>query len=214
MKLIDAIKHQGSPFDVPNCSRDELPEFFKSLGFKTGAEIGVYKGEFIEKFCKSGFKMYAIDNWIIKEIAGVKVPGQKDQARQDYLYEKTKKRLAPYDCRVLRKSSMDAVNDFGAESLDFVYIDAEHSFRGIAEDLYEWYLRVRKGGVIAGHDFAYSGTDPSAQASFNANSHVPQMVKTFVEAFNIPNFYVFGRSKPIVEEAKNDLYLSWMFFKQ
>lgn len=38
MKLIDSIKHNGSPYYIRNCSRDELPEFFKELDFTKGAE--------------------------------------------------------------------------------------------------------------------------------------------------------------------------------
>lgn len=197
-----------------NCSRDELPEFFKHLGFKVGAEIGVYKGEFTEKFCQKGLKMYAIDNWLIYKIAGVVVRGQKGQDRQDHLYESTKKRLASYkDCVVIRKNSMDAVADFAPESLDFVYLDADHSFRGIADDLYEWYWRVKKGGIISGHDYAYTGTNPRDANNFKTYCHVKPVLDTFIKAFGVENYYIFGRPNKQLVKDKNDIYLSWLFFK-
>lgn len=212
MKLIDAVKQTGKPFNVPDCGRDELPEFFKEMGFKVGIEIGVYKGRFAEKFCLKGLKMYAIDNWLVFELAGLKV--NQSQERQDVLYERAKRLLGRYkDCTVIRKSSMDAVKDFEYESLDFVYIDADHSFRGISNDIYEWYLRVKKGGIISGHDYAYMGTDPRAKSSYDTYCHVKPVVDAFVQAFGIKSYYTFGRSKPLEMEQVNDQYLSWMFTK-
>ena len=57
MKLIDGLKLQGLPALIPDSSREELPSVFKSMGFKVGAEIGVYRGEFTKLFCEQGIKM-------------------------------------------------------------------------------------------------------------------------------------------------------------
>lgn len=212
MKLIDGIKEIGCPFKIPNCNRSELPEFFKQMGYKVGAEIGVYKGQFTEMFCQAGLYMYAIDNWKAYEVKGVKL---QKQSRQDAIYEHAKRRLGKYkNCKVIRENSMDAVADFNYDSLDFVYIDADHMFRGIANDIYEWYLRVKSGGVVSGHDYAYTGTDKKAAKSFETYCHVPMIVDAFVRAFNIDNFYTFGRTKPLEKEQKNDINLSWMFLKK
>ena len=42
MNINDGIKHKGKPYFIPDCSRDDLPKFFKERGFKVGAEIGSY----------------------------------------------------------------------------------------------------------------------------------------------------------------------------
>ena len=212
MKLIDAVNKKGKPFLIPKCNRDELPEFFKQLGLKVGAEIGVYKGEFTEKFCQTGLTMYAIDNWKTFELAGVKYQRQE---RQDAIYEHAKGRLGKYqNCTVIRKDSMDAVIDFDYDSLDFVYIDGDHTFRGVANDIYEWYMRIKKGGIISGHDYIYTGVDKRAEKSYKTFCHVPMIVDAFVKAFEIENYYAFGRSKPLEKELKNDIYLSWFFIKK
>src|SRR3989344_4840255 len=123
MKIIDGLKLKGKPAEIPECSRDDLPGFFKEMGFKVGAEIGVYKGEFSEKLAKAGLKLYAIDPW--KEYKGYNMP--KSQERLNSQYEQTKSVLAPFpDCRIIRKTSMEAVEDFEDGSLDFVYIDGNH----------------------------------------------------------------------------------------
>ena len=41
------------------------------------------------------------------------------------------------------------------EKLDFVYIDANHNYECVKEDIEHWYPKVKVGGIIAGHDFHY-----------------------------------------------------------
>jgi hypothetical protein len=198
MKLIDAInKEKGVPFEIPNCSRNDLPGFFKQIGYKVGAEIGVFQGEFTEKFCQSGLGMYAIDPWVGYAGAG---RTEKVQTKQDTNFEHAKTRLSPFDnCTIVRKSSMEAINDFKDNSLDFVYIDGDHRFRYFAEDIYEWYKKIRPGGAISGHD--YFMTKPSHT---NVICQVEPIVDAFVKAYRIEDFYTFGTG---------DRTLSWLFIK-
>ena len=46
MELIEGIKLKGRPVEIPDSTRDGLPKLFVDLGFKIGAEIGVWKGEY------------------------------------------------------------------------------------------------------------------------------------------------------------------------
>lgn len=183
-------------------SRDNLPEYFKSLGFKVGAEIGVFKGEFTEKFCKAGLKMYAIDPWISYEGAG---RTQEIKARQDFLYGHAGRVLAPYDCALIRKTSVEALKDFEDESLDFVYIDGDHSFKHVATDIEEWTKKVKKGGVVSGHDYL------CYPPSFPLVCQVKYVVDAYVKTFNIKNLTIFG--KIVNPKKKDDKYNSWMFRK-
>lgn len=204
---MEGIKFKGMPVEIPDCSRDELPEFFKEMGYTVGAEIGVYKGEFTELFCKVGLKMYAIDPWIAYSGAG---RTQRRQERQDFLYGHTQRVLAPYnDCTIIRKTSVDALNDFQDGSLDFVYIDGDHEFSHIAADLVGWSKKVRVGGVVSGHD--YYCTDPHAR---NSICHVEPVLDAFVKVHGIDNFYVFGRLHPDKVKTRNDKHLSWMFIRR
>lgn len=200
MLIKEGIKLKGRPVEIKDCSRDDLPEFFKEMGYKVGVEIGVYKGEFTEKFCKAGLKMYAIDPWHSYNGAG---RVSKLQERQEFLYGHTQRVLAPYkDCTIIRKASMDAVYMFKDRSLDFVYIDGDHNFKHIAQDIYEWTWKVRKGGAVAGHD--YFSTIPSAQ---NLICHVGSVVDAYIKVFGIDNWYIFGG-------LGSDKALSWMFIRK
>ena len=204
MKIVDGLRLKGSPAEIPDCSRDELPQFFVEMGFKVGAEIGVYKGEFSEKFCKAGLKLYAIDPGLPEHLDKSRGPN-----RLEFLYEYTKRVLTPYpNCTIIRKTSMEAALDFEDNSLDFVYIDANHGFRYIAEDLWEWSKKVKKGGVISGHDYAVS-KDAHDKYSY----HVKFAVDGFVRAKEIMNFYVLGRKETLLNE-KRDKWRSWMWIKE
>lgn len=207
MKLVEAIKEKksGRPFEIPGCTRSDLPELFVEMGFTTGAEIGVYKGAFTEKFCAVGLKMFAIDPWIAYQGAG---RTQQEQERQNFLYGHTQRTLAPYpNCSIIRSTSQDAIKYFRDESLDFVYIDGDHSFKQFAADIVEWSKKVRHGGIVSGHDYFYFGPHQE-----NLICQVGPVVDAYIKVFEIENFYIFGK----VENAKDkdDRYPSWMFVKK
>ena len=203
--LMQALDIKGSPYEIPDCSRDDLPQLFVDLGFKVGAEIGVYKGEFSEKFAKAGLKLYAVDPWRIYK----DYDNPRGQSRLDFQYEHTQRVLAPYPkCQIVRKTSMEAAEDFADESLDFVYIDGNHEFRYIAEDLFEWTKKVKKGGIVAGHDYFFNKTGTGAQIW-----HVAHVLKAYIASFGIKNWYLLGRKDPLPGE-KRDKWRSWMFVKQ
>ena len=50
-------------------------------------------------------------------------------------------------------TSIDAASYIQPEELDFVFIDGDHSYRAVEEDLAAWEPLVKKGGIVAGHDF-------------------------------------------------------------
>jgi hypothetical protein len=126
-------------------SRVDLARLFTG----TGAEIGVEQGEFSEVICKYSTKLYAVDAWR-------PYSGYTDHTRKDKLYgfyEATKERLAPYNCEIIKGFSMDAVSLFDDDTLDFVYIDANHNYKYVLEDIEQWTEVVKPGGIVSGHDY-------------------------------------------------------------
>lgn len=208
MNLLEGIKLQGRPAIIPDCSRDDLPQFFVDIGLKVGAEIGVYKGDYTKLFCEAGLKMYAIDPW--KAYPDYNEKRDWFQKRQDFLYDHAKRNLASYpNCTIIRKTSMEAVEDFGDGSLSFVYIDGHHGFKYVAEDLWEWSKKVKKGGIISGHDWAMIKKDARDPYVL----HVMYVVDAYIKAMGIKDFYVLGRHKPL-EGEKRDKWRSWMWINQ
>lgn len=204
MKLTEAINVKGHPFAIPDCSRDDLPQFFVDMGFKTGAEIGVYKGKFSQKFLQAGLNMFAIDPWLVY----YDFSNPDMIKRMDYLYACAKKNLAPFpNCTIIKKSSMEALADIPDASLDFVYIDGHHIFRYVAEDICEWSNKVRTGGVVAGHDYFFNGALNPARLC-----HVAYVVDAYVKSHGITNWYLLGREEK-VEGEKRENCRTWMWIK-
>jgi hypothetical protein len=132
-------------------NRNKLAEYFAELGFNTGAEIGVERGYFSEVLCKANpnLKLFCIDAWQIYR-------GYRDHTRQDKLeryYNETVELLKPYNVEILRGWSIEMADKIPDESLDFVYLDANHSFRSIIDDVDTWSKKVRSGGIVSGHDY-------------------------------------------------------------
>jgi hypothetical protein len=203
MKIIDGLKLIGKPAEIPDCGRDDLSQFFVEMGFKVGAEIGVAMGEFSEKLCKAGLKLFAIDPWLsYGDYPHV-------QRQMNNYYEYTKKVLAPYkDCTIIRKTSMEALADIPDESLDFVYIDGNHIFKYVAEDIDGWLKKVKKGGVISGHDYFYTNA-----MGLLTMHHVAYVVDAFTKAYCVKNWYVLGQKYPPMGN-KRDKWRSWMWLRQ
>jgi hypothetical protein len=199
------VRRRHLPVIIPNVSRNDLPAYFKKLGFKVGAEVGVYKGQFMELFCKEGFKMYGIEPY--KAYDGYDVKDKDFQAVQEAILLEATKRLSPYpNYTLIRKTSMEAVKDFEDESLDFVYIDGHHGFKYIAEDLWEWSKKVKKGGIICGHDYFALRKDWRGPYC----SHVKEVVDAFTLALDINPWYVLGERHAKPGEIR-DPYRSWMW---
>lgn len=126
-------------------TREDLIFYFKELGYKTGAEIGVLEGNFSRFMCQTipELKLYCIDSWGL---------GDRNSRMKDYhirMYERAKKKLAPYNTVLIRKPSVEAVKDL--KELDFVYIDANHSYASVKEDINIWTKKVK--GIVSGHDY-------------------------------------------------------------
>lgn len=203
MKLSDGIKLTGRPAEIPDCGRDDLPEFVKSRGGKVAVEIGVFEGKYTEVLARSGLRVYGVDPWLVYEDYGT--PDYASVAEKRY--QKTLRRLAPYpNVTIYRETSMEALKHFDDESVDFVYIDGNHLFKYVAEDIWEWWKKVKKGGIVAGHDYAYF----KSRSPFGG-CQVREIVDAYALSFRV-NFWVLGRRKRRGNEVRDD-YRSWMFIK-
>ncbi len=118
-----------------------------------GAEIGVYQGENAKSILKTlNIKtLYLIDSYELNE--------EKEKPYKITGEAIAKKRLKKYEDKVvwIKKMSKHAVEDIDDNSLDFIYIDGNHSYEGAKIDLEKYYLKLKKQGVLAGHDIDLGG---------------------------------------------------------
>lgn len=153
-----AQSQQISPVRIRGLDRKRLVRHFGERGLLRGAEIGVDRGRFSEYMLKynDGMTMLCVDPWRWK-------------LRGESRYKSTIKRLAQFGERatIIRADSFDAVRDVPDESLDFVYIDGDHTFDFVMTDIIWWSKKVRYGGMVSGHDyyrFRRGGVVPAVDA--------------------------------------------------
>jgi len=198
MKIIDGLKLEGKKVEIPDAVRADLPQFFVDMGYKKGVEVGVWRGAFTELLLNAGLTVYGIDPYLDYDDC----PHYGRQKRVESVYNETKDKMSKYENgHLIRKMSMDAVDDFEDESLDFVYIDGNHKFRYIAEDLFEWTKKIKKGGCISGHDYIILGGPGYIDVKY--------VVNAFVASRKVKTLYILGKQR----KGKRDRFRSWFWIK-
>ena len=132
-------------------NRIELAQYFSLLGFKVGAEIGVADGRYSQTLCENipGLQLFCVDPYI--DYAENSQDG--NQSQMDKCFQIAKNRLKIYNVAFITEMSLEAARKIPDESLDFVYIDANHKFDYAIQDIIQWSRKVREGGIVSGHDY-------------------------------------------------------------
>jgi len=154
----------------------------------TMLEIGVFRGDFASRIlsvCETIKLYYMIDPWA--ELPDWNKPAnspaksfedvfQEAMAVTDFAAEKR---------RVLRGRTMDVIHHIPDQSLDFAYVDGDHTLRGMTIDLIRLLPKMKPGGIIGGDDFTprpwHHGTEFEPTLVFPFSIY-------FAEAHNLPIF--------------------------
>lgn len=164
-------------------------------GVKKGAEIGTDHGQYAQQICEGvpGVKLTCVDPWVPYTEGVI----EHTQEEVDQIYKQAKDRLTKYDTKIMKFTSMEAVRWVPDNSLDFVFIDGNHEFSFVYEDIIEWTKKVKPGGIVAGHDYKIDPVN---------NYGVIEAVQKYTKENHIAPLFEFrggGRLVPC-----------WMFFKQ
>jgi len=162
-----------APMRVPGFKRVDVSKIINLMGLKKGAEIGVAGGVHSETILRNieGCELLCVDSWSPEWVSSLgrgvmhrlrtygvdtAIPegiNEPDVLLADRLEAVARNRLEPYNVQFIKASSVEASLQVPDGSLDFVYIDAAHDFDSVMVDLVLWSPKVRKGGIIAGHDY-------------------------------------------------------------
>lgn len=132
-----------------------------------GAEIGVHMGDYAARILAivRPRKLHLIDPWLYfgdetyKEsiYGGPQSNTDEMERRFRSVKERFSKRIATGQVNIIRKPSAEAMEEIDDEALDFVYIDGNHRYEFVKQDLELSLSKVKSGGIIAGDDYTEGG---------------------------------------------------------
>jgi hypothetical protein len=195
--------------EIPHVTRDDLADLFHELDFKVGVEIGVAAGEYSEIIMQKNPQltaMYGVDPHLPYR-------GYKDFVRLgtfDSLEKTAHDRLDKYpNYAFIKEFSVEASQEFEDSSIDFVFIDGNHSEPYVSQDITAWAPKVRPGGIVSGHDYArIKGNNNEDSKNWAV---IPAITKYAKE--NNHQLYIWGLEAKI-PGLKRDGSRSWMFIQK
>jgi hypothetical protein len=185
------------PFERRLLYRDELGTLLNGVGLVgEGVEVGVAAGDYSKAILDrwEGRRLHLVDAW--RHLPDYRDMANVSDDQHQALLDGLPRKLAAHRGRYLvhRDLAENAAAEFADESLDFVYLDANHAYESTSQAMRLWYSKLRRGGLFGGHDFV-DGDLP--QAEFGVRSAVLD----------------FEREYGIRAAATAEGWPSWYFFK-
>ena len=154
MSIDDLLRSLGGESRFDMCRR-----FLQETRSKSVLEVGVWRGKFAKYMltnCPSISLYYALDPW--RHLDNWNKPCNQSQDILDNAYREFLAAVEPVmeKVSVLKGTTSEMIHQIDDESLDFAYIDGDHTLRGITIDLISVYPKIRSGGVLAGDDYSKS----------------------------------------------------------
>ena len=148
--------------------RGLVPHLKQLEGELVGCEIGVCHGFSTEYFFKNVSnikKIYAVDNYpTFVDWDGTRVTAERQQETKERCF----KRLSPFIDKVsfIYDMSEKFALSLEDDSLDFLFIDGDHSYDATLKDMQMYWPKVKSGGLFAGHDANLSSVDAAIKEFF------------------------------------------------
>lgn len=134
----------------------QLVELLDGTPGLRGAEIGVYRADLSVELLQAipDLLLILVDGWMPYD--GIDWTSQQPAEFFATVKQEALNRLRPVRnrCVVIDQPSPAAAMLVPDRSLDFVFIDGNHTYQAVKEDLFAWAPKVHPtGGVLAGHDY-------------------------------------------------------------
>eukprot|EP00526_Cylindrotheca_closterium_P019394 CAMPEP_0113629534 /NCGR_PEP_ID=MMETSP0017_2-20120614/15332_1 /TAXON_ID=2856 /ORGANISM="Cylindrotheca closterium" /LENGTH=225 /DNA_ID=CAMNT_0000539937 /DNA_START=325 /DNA_END=1002 /DNA_ORIENTATION=+ /assembly_acc=CAM_ASM_000147 len=133
--------------------------------FRSGIEVGVADGRFSEHFLldlknTSGWEWTMIEPFPNNELRERYDP-KTGKGRWD---EDGLLRNVNHSFYVSMSLDKDLLKSLPNRSYDFIYLDGDHSYAGVKQEMFDYWPKVKRGGMMAGHDYCNLG-EPSLLCS-------------------------------------------------
>ena len=140
-----------------------LAEKINRRGYTTGCEVGSAVGNTTKHLlqnCPRLNPLYVADDWRpITDRRSPETPNVNPAWYSKPMRPIFDKKVAPYLSRliILEGESWKMADRIKDGILDFVFIDASHDFNSVVNDIKAWLPKVKKSGLLCGHDIHMSG---------------------------------------------------------
>jgi predicted O-methyltransferase YrrM len=182
--------------------RKRLYEYFNHLGFTRGAEVGVWEGTNAKRICQAIpnlEKLYLVDPYSRYGLNRRNFSEDKNER----VFNKAQRKTRNYNVEFIRDLSENAVRQIPDESLDFVYIDGNHKYDFTMLDILLWSRKVKKGGIVSGHDYY---NDPKSK------SECKNAVNDYTKQHKL-ELYITDNQAEKEYEGREGAKPSWFFFR-
>ena len=120
-------------------------------------EIGVFKGYLIKAILKKYHddisEYWGVDPWLPLNSNWRRDSKRIEVWDKHYFYVSRLMRFFP-KLHIIRGTSIQAASFFPENYFDLVFIDGNHFYESVMEDIKAWLPLVRNGGILSGHDYA------------------------------------------------------------
>lgn len=134
-----------------------------------GVEVGTFKGEFSKQLVTSWQgTLYMVDVWRALDEKEYKDSSNHGTFDHDIYTDAINSTKGLEDRAIMIRATSEKASEIFADgSLDFVYIDANHAYDYVVQDIELWLPKLKSGGWLCGHD--YIGMDWYNDPNFALN---------------------------------------------
>jgi len=130
-----------------------ITELLNNRACKRGVEIGVFKGQFSRQLLENwDGTLYMVDPW--RPLGDEYIDASNHKNHMD-AYQETMDNIRGFEDRAFMFRGLGelVVDVFEDNSLDFVYIDGNHAYDWVKQDIQLWWPKLKKNGLLMGHDY-------------------------------------------------------------
>jgi hypothetical protein len=140
--------------------RESVACLVDSIEAENVVEVGVYRGHLMHAVlerCPTIQAYFGVDPFVpYRDQSDVVGMGMTGEGVCNAVMRDAETVAASFDDRahLMVMASVDAARLFGRESVDLVFIDGNHRYDQVVFDIGLWLPAVRRGGILAGRDYA------------------------------------------------------------
>lgn len=201
-------------------NREQIGQFLNYHNLKNiGVELGSFKGQFANTILNNwNGKLLMVDVW--RELPHEEYDDASNHREHIDAYTQAMDNIKGYEDRayMLRMKGEHACDFISDQSLDFVYIDANHTYKCVKEDINLWYPKVKSGGIVMGHDYLpdyfYEGKEEKDQALYTFPDGQPEKAQ-YTGMFGVnPAVDEFCKENGYTINKTDEFLATWWFIKK